>query len=376
MSLKLAIVGANGFIGSRAVELFHLRGLAEVRPIVRSLNSLARLSRFDLDCRVADARDQSALRAALEGCDGVIHSVSGDPAMILGSLAPVYLAAQQAGVKRFVYLSSASVHGQAPLPGTDESSPLNDRQPIAYNTAKVRAERRLLRLRETGAVELIILRPGIVVGPRSYWITSFASGLPCGSAYLVNHGRGICNSIYVDNLIHAIYLAATVPQANGHAFLVGDDETISWAELYRPIADALGFDLSQVCNLEYVKPRLSWRSLLHRIQSSAAARRIVPRRLRQVMRALLAREGPPASPWAYSGESAGRVIPAATLEMALLQRCAYKLPHAKAKRLLGYEPIVPFAEACRRTIDWLEFSGYAVPGSSRIRTPASNAPGG
>src|SRR5436309_1062033 len=82
------------------------------------------------------------------------------------------------------------------------------------------------------AVELFILRPGIVVGPRSYWISSFASSLICGAAYLVNQGQGICNSIYVDNLIQAIYLAATVPQADGHAFLVGDEETIRWADLY------------------------------------------------------------------------------------------------------------------------------------------------
>src|SRR5438093_899750 len=107
MSLKLAILGANGFIGSRAVELFHLSGLAEVRPIVRSFNSLARLSRFDLDCRIADACDEAALRAAFEGCDAVLHSVAGDAATILGSLTPVYRAAQQAGVKRFIYLSSA-----------------------------------------------------------------------------------------------------------------------------------------------------------------------------------------------------------------------------------------------------------------------------
>jgi nucleoside-diphosphate-sugar epimerase len=364
MSLKLAIIGANGFIGSRAVELFHLGGLAEVRPIVRSVNSLARLSRFDLDCRIADARDQPALCAALEGCDAVIHAVSGDPATILGSLAPVYLAAQQAGVERFIYLSSGSVHGQAPSPGTDESTPLDDRQPVVYNNAKVGAERRLLALRKTGAVELVILRPGIVVGPRSYWISSFASSLLSGAAYLVNQGQGICNSIYVDNLIQAIYLAARVPLADGHAFLVGDTESISWADLYTPIADALGFDLRQVPNVEYVKPPRSRNNLIHGIWISDAAssmRTHVPKRLRRAFRAALIQETPPPSPWVDAAQSPARhSIPQATLEMALLYRCAYKLPHTKAKQMLGYEPTVPFVEACRRTIGWLEFSGYAV----------------
>jgi 2-alkyl-3-oxoalkanoate reductase len=335
-----------------------------VRPIVRSVNSLARLSRFDLDCRIADARDQPALRTALEGCDAVVHAVSGDPATILGSLAPVYLAAQRAGVKRLIYLSSSSVHGQAPPPGTDESTPLSDCQAVAYNNAKVRAEMRLLSLRKTGAVELVILRPGIVVGPRSYWISSFASSLISGAAWLVNQGRGICNSIYVDNLIQAIYLAAVIPRADGHAFLVGDEDTITWANLYTPIAQALGFDLSQVANLEYVRPRHSWKDLMRRIRTSDAARPLrtaVPMRLRRALRAALIQEAPPPSPWADTARSPARhSIPQATLEMALLYRCAYKLPHTKAKQILGYEPIVPFDEACRRTLGWLEFSGYAV----------------
>jgi nucleoside-diphosphate-sugar epimerase len=364
MCPKLAIIGGSGFIGSRAVELFHLGGLAEVRPIVRSVNGLARLSRFDLDCRIADARDHPALCAALQGCDAVIHAVAGDPTTILGSLTPVYLAAQQAGVKRFIYLSSGSVHGQAPPPGTDESTPLDDRQPIMYNNAKVRAERRLLTLRKTGAVELVILRPGIVVGPRSDWISNFASSLLSGAAYLVNQGQGICNSIYVDNLIQAIYLAATVPRADGHAFLVGDEDTISWADLYRPVADALGFDLSHVPNVEYVRPRGSWNDLIRSVRTSDAARSmrtVVPKRLRRAVRAALIQDTPPPSPWADAPQSpARRSIPQATLEMALLYRCAYKLPHTKAKQILGYEPIVPFVEACRRTIGWLEFSGYAV----------------
>jgi 2-alkyl-3-oxoalkanoate reductase len=364
MCLKLAIIGANGFIGSRAVELLHLGGLAEVRPIVRSVTSLARLSRFDLDCRIADACDQSALREALKGCDGVIHAVAGDPATILGSLTPPYLAAQQAGVQRFIYLSSGSVHGQAPPPGTDESTPLNDRQSVVYNNAKVRAERQLLTLRKTGAVELVILRPGIVVGPRSWWISNFASSLLSGTAYLVNQGKGICNSIYVDNLIQAIYLAATVPQAEGHAFLLGDADTITWADLYAPIADALGFDLGQVPNVEYVKPRRSWNDLIRRVRTSNAARSlrtIVPKRLRRALHAALIQEMPPPSPWVDRAQSSARhSIPQASLEMALLYRCAYKLPHTKAKQILGYEPAVPFIEACRRTIGWLEFSGYAV----------------
>ena len=69
----IAIIGASGFIGTRLVEVFYLGGVAQVRPIVRHFTSLARLSRFELDCRMADARDEAALTKAFEGCDAVVN---------------------------------------------------------------------------------------------------------------------------------------------------------------------------------------------------------------------------------------------------------------------------------------------------------------
>ena len=143
--IKLAVLGANGFIGTRITEMFALSDLIEVRPIVRNYASLARVSRFDLDSCVVDAFDQKALQTAFRECDVVVHAVAGDIKTILGTLAPVYKAAQLAGVRRLVYLSSGSVHGQAPDPGTDESSALSYKKALPYNNAKVRAERSLSR---------------------------------------------------------------------------------------------------------------------------------------------------------------------------------------------------------------------------------------
>src|SRR5215469_9207225 len=113
MSLsRIAVIGADGFIGSRIVESFHLRGWAEIRPVVRRVSAMARSSRFNLDSRIADARDGRTLCAALSGCEYLIHAVGGDDATILGTVGPLFRAAQRAGVRRIVYLSSASVHGQ------------------------------------------------------------------------------------------------------------------------------------------------------------------------------------------------------------------------------------------------------------------------
>jgi 2-alkyl-3-oxoalkanoate reductase len=363
--IKIAVIGANGFIGTRITEMFTLGEFTAVRPIVRNYSSLARASRFDLEAHVADAFAQDALQTALTGCDVVVHAVAGDSKTILGTLAPVYRAAQSAGVQRLVYLSSGSVHGQAPDPGTDETSRLNDRQALPYNNAKIQAERILFNLRSEGELELVILRPGIVFGPRSSWVTNFADDLLAGKASLLNRGSGICNSIYVDNLIHAIYLAATQPNADREVFLLGDQERVTWADLYRPIASALGYDLMNLPEGIISDQKLSWFERFEPIRVSKAVQgflSIFPHKFRlAAYRAYETILEPQAE---LPSTSSGVPRPVISREMAMLYSCQYKLPHQKATRILAYQSLVSFQEAMRRTIAWLAFAGYPVKSES------------
>ena len=73
-----AVLGGGGFVGYRLSEYLVLHELAIPRPIVRGFRSMARLSRFDLDIRLADACDVPALVDALTGCDVAFHCVVGD----------------------------------------------------------------------------------------------------------------------------------------------------------------------------------------------------------------------------------------------------------------------------------------------------------
>lgn len=347
-----AVLGAGGFIGNRLVETLHLGGEAVV-PVVRRPSGLALAGRFDLPARIADAFDAPALRTAFAGCDTAVMAIAGDPRTILGSVDPAYRAAEAAGVRRLVYLSTASVHGQAPAPGTDEASPLSVSQPIAYNNAKVRAERRLLHRRERGSVEVVLLRPGIVYGPRSYWTGGLADELLAGEAALVEGGHGVCNSVYVDNVVHAVRLALAAPGVDGHAFLLADRETISWRDLYRPVAEALGIDV-ELLPTPPASAALRRAPLPERVRSSAAFG-LLPAPVRAGLGAayLSSRAGKPQI-------AVGAETPAVTLEKALLHTCAYKLPWSRAQQGLGYQPVVSFAEGCRRSLAWLKFAGYPV----------------
>jgi nucleoside-diphosphate-sugar epimerase len=244
------------------------------------------------------------------------------------------------------------VHGQAPAPGTDERSPLRRRQPVAYNRHKIDAESLLCRLRSSGSVELVILRPGIVYGPRSSWIGGLADELLSGKAYLVEGGAGICNALYVDSLVHAVELALRAPGIDREAFLLGDEETVTWRDFYRPIAEALGESVDRIPSLHYA-PRFDWKAWRR------SALRLLPKPVGAAARAAYSAAR---SRWPDQEPSHGasRGGPVPSLERALLHRCRVKLPWDKARERLGYAPIVSFAEGCRRSVAWLEFADYPV----------------
>jgi nucleoside-diphosphate-sugar epimerase len=361
--MKWAVLGASGFVGSRFVEKMHLTGSASVRPVVRNFSSLARLARFDLDWRVTDLQDVPALTEAFTGCDFILHSIVGDESTILGSIERVYQAACQAGVRRIVYLSSSSVHGLAPDPATTEDTPLSDQQAFTYNNAKVRAEKLWAQTRAGGKVEVVGLRPSIVFGPRSRWCADIAREALAGTAYLVREGSGICNTIYVDNLLHAIERAAEAPQVDGHFFLVRDRERVTWKEFYAPILDACGVPLSAVHHAEPPPaPQPSLKDRLSKFRASPLVQKIKPLAPRVAVRmgkaALEALPSPAAQSSPWPGE--GKPQPHVTAEIATLQLCEWEMSCAKADKMLGYAPTVTFADGMQRSIGWVKFAGYPI----------------
>lgn len=352
--LTIGVVGASGFIGNRAIEMLHEEGMT-VRPVVRNLDRLESFAAMNLNGYVANAFDLAALEKAFRGCDVVIHSVLGSPGLIRGSVTPAYHAAQRAGVRRLIYLSSMIVHTSAPAIGTTEASPPVKNQPhFPTHVAKIDAEQKLLRLREKGAVETVIFRPGIVFGPRSRWIADLAAQLCQGNAYLINGGTGICNTVYVDNLIHAIRLAMTAEKADGEAFFVGDRERVTWCDFYRFFAEALGIDSAQIPQLTVPEFNHSWKQqFIDSVRNSEISQRalaLISDEFKQAIKRAIPKLRHKST---QNGWEVTKPQPVISEMMAILQQSQYKLPFDKAEKLLGYKPIVTFSEGCHRSLEWL-----------------------
>lgn len=364
----VGILGANGFIGNRLVEWLYLNNHAIVRPVVRSYKSMVRSSRFELDVRLADATNKNSLQKEIEGCDVLFHCIVGDKNTILDSAKAAYTAASKAGVKRLVYLSTAVVHGLNPAKGITEESPFIMKKPFAgydYGINKAKAENLLEKLKQDGKVEVVILRPSIVFGPRSlYWSANIAENILCGKAYLINEGRGICNAVYVDNLVQAMWLSAIKDNVANQAFFVTDEVEITWKDFYLSITNELGIDpglihyLSEFEIAEFSNNRQNVSSDFEKILKGIKQlnlvkniAKIMPQGIVSVGKKLINKR-------LYSKVLDISGSPQLVIDQGMLQsqQCNYKLPIDKAKRILNYQPSICFKEAAYRTGEWLKFS--------------------
>jgi len=353
----IAVLGASGFVGVRLVEMLHLGGVAQVRPIFYRPASMAPLARFQLDWRMAEYSNPSALAAALQGCDTLVHLATGDPKIIRNLTTPVYEAAARAGVRRMVFLSSASVYGQAPATGTNDSSPLPRRHRFPYNAAKVEAERRLRVARTHGKTELVVLRPGIVWGPRSRWIVDTMRTIRAGTFGWLNNGQGTINPIYVDNLVHAIVCASSAP-ADGQNFLLNDPEPGSWREFFTPWLEACGKNPADVPGAPPYVPARGLKARFERVRVHELTQQIAPKIpsvLKQMVKALVAKA--PAQSIGAIETVSGPPQPAQlSEEMTVLEECQWRFPVKHAHTQLGWTPPVSWPTAVERTLGWLRFA--------------------
>ena len=105
-----------------------------------------------------------------------------------------------------------------------------------YHHVKRELETELLNAVRRDGVPATIVQPTIVYGPFSRpWTIDPADMLISGTVVLPDQGEGICNAVYVDDVVNAMILAAKSPKAVGRRFLVSG-EPVTWAQFYEALA--------------------------------------------------------------------------------------------------------------------------------------------
>jgi UDP-glucose 4-epimerase len=235
---KILITGGSGFVGS-----FLQRTLTVPQHLA------AQLSRDTTDDLLKvesypEAYQQVDTLIHLAGRAHVMHETAEDihqayAAVNIDYTLKVAELARRLKIRRFVFLSSIKVNGEAtsqPFTETDTPAPLD-----AYGQTKLEAEIKLKEFCATHQMELVIIRPPLIYGPGvkanfKQLIKLCLLPLPLPFA-AVDNKRSF---ISLDNLADFIVLCSWHPQAAGQTFLISDGEDVSTATLIKTIRQLSG----------------------------------------------------------------------------------------------------------------------------------------
>jgi nucleoside-diphosphate-sugar epimerase len=236
MSHRYLITGATGFVGSHLAETCKARGDA-VTALVRPGSDTALLDKLGVTLVRGDLTDGDAVRRAVADADVVVHCAAkvGDwgpvadyRAVNVDGLRHLLEACRGKPLHRFVHVSSLGVYAARHHHGTDESEPLPAFHMDGYTQSKVEAEQLALGYQRHFQVPVVVLRPGFVYGPRDRTVLpKLIDAIRKGTFRWIGGGRKAMNTIYVANLIDAIFLAVDNPQAVGQIYNLTDGELIS-----------------------------------------------------------------------------------------------------------------------------------------------------
>ncbi|HAS8250274.1 TPA: SDR family oxidoreductase [Vibrio vulnificus] len=245
---QILVTGYTGFVGRHLLSTFE--NLQNINLLGRSQPK--KCSQF-LKASIDSSSDYSVV---LDKVSTVIHIAarvhvmndeSDDPLeefRAVNTAGTMNLARQaaEAGVKRFIFVSSIKVNGESTtgkqaFTAQDTPSPEDP-----YGVSKAEAEEQLIALGEETGLEIVIIRPPLVYGEGVK--ANFASlmnlvskGIPLPFGCITNNKRSL---VSVDNLVDLIITCIDHPKASNQVFLVSDDHYVSTSEMVKEMAIALG----------------------------------------------------------------------------------------------------------------------------------------
>lgn len=276
--MKILITGADGFIGSHLTEVLVREGY-DIRAFVlyNSFNSWGWLDHCSTDVKgqfetfSGDIRDPHGVKAAMQGCDMVLHLAaliaipysyhSPDTYVdtnVKGTL-NVVQAARELGVSKVIHTSTSEVYGTAQFIPITEDHPLQGQSP--YSASKIGADQIALSFYMSFGTPVAVLRPFNTYGPRQSAraviptiITQIASGKRRIKLGALHPTRDFS---FVEDTVRGFISAMGCDAINGTVTNIGSSFEISIGDTAHTIAELMGVKIDFECDTIRLRPENS-----------------------------------------------------------------------------------------------------------------------
>ena len=249
--MRVIITGCSGFVGrALLVQLarkprLEIVGVSRVRPahLLDGTKWLPRSLLTQAEARLGLVRESVVVHTA--GRAHILRETSNEPLVEyrranVEETLEIAERAASCGVRRFIFLSSIKVNGEAapqlrPFTADDEAMPLDP-----YAVSKMEAERTLRDLSRRSGMEITIIRPPLVYGPGVKG--NFLSMMRClgrGVPLPLGAIHNLRSLVAIDNLVDLVATCVYHPAAANQTFLVSDGEDLSTTLLLRRLGAAL-----------------------------------------------------------------------------------------------------------------------------------------
>ena len=321
---RVLITGATGFIGGRLAQRLAQDEGAVVTGIGRQLDRVPFLAEAGVNLQRADLRDTAVLRPLLTGQEIVFHAAAllsrkratpaAAEAINVQATQDLLRLADEAGICRFIHISSINAYGPPQREVVDESHPLNTRQRDVYGRSKAIGEEAAWATAAGLGLEMAVARPGMVYGPRGLsWSLKMVQVMQRGLPVIFGDGQGYASPVFVDNLIDGMLLTAVSPQAPGEAF-------------------------------NFVDPPVNWHTFFNYYGAMCGRKpRAIPIWAAKIL--------------ALASEKLDLKLPLTRDRLKYYVQQAV-FPTTKAETLLGYRPRIDIGDGMKRTEVWLREAGF------------------
>ncbi|MDB5614472.1 MAG: epimerase [Devosia sp.] len=308
---RIFLTGGSGYIGRNLIRHFHGKGIP-IMALARSPSSAQKVSDLGAEPFSGDLFSANLVEG-MAGCDVLIHAAA-DLNHGVGGKAQhrvnedgtraVFDAAKAAGILRAIMVSTESVLADGrPLVNVDESRPFPRRPAGSYSSSKARAERLALSFNEAG-MTVIAIRPRMVWGrDDTTALPQLLGAVQSGQFAWISKGDYLTSTIHIANLCAGIE-RAILKGKDGEVYFLADELPVQFR---RFVTDMLA------------------------TQGVAAPPKSIPRIILRLIADLGA---------VLHRASRGGFVPPLTLQAYATSAVEITLNIEKARRDLGYEPIV------------------------------------